>query len=133
MAQTTLTLYAGDQLYRPVDLFFVVPPFLTIEWHSYVTRLAGTFIGLIVGLLVWYIGGCHYRFLSLRSNAIHSGNAHSNGSAYGTAASFGVFLVPLMFIRLFAPQQYLQGVILLEVCHCLLFIKSLNPKSLNPN
>jgi len=79
MAQTTLTIYAGDQLY------------------NYVIRLTGTFIGLIIGLLVWYIG-----------------NAHSNGNAYGTAASFGVFLVPLMFIRLFAPQQYLQGVILME-------------------
>jgi len=65
--------------------------------------------------------------LSLRSNAIHLGNAHSNGNAYGTAASFGVFLVPLMFIRLFAPQQYLQGVILMEVCRCLLFVKYLNP------
>ena len=65
-------------------------------------------------------------YLSLRSNAIKLGNAHSNGNAYGTAASFGVFLVPLMFIRLFAPQQYLQGIILMEVCHCLSFVKYLN-------
>jgi len=65
--------------------------------YNYVIRLTGTFIGLIIGLLVWYIG-----------------NADSNGNAYGTAASFGVFLVPLMFIRLFAPQQYLQGIILME-------------------
>ncbi|KAI0292715.1 hypothetical protein BC826DRAFT_1092011 [Russula brevipes] len=78
MAQTTLLIYAGDQLY------------------NYVIRLTGTFIGLIVGLLVWYIG-----------------NAHSRGNAYGSAASVGVFIVPIMFIRLFAPQQYLQGVILM--------------------
>ncbi|KAI0266395.1 hypothetical protein BC834DRAFT_969434 [Gloeopeniophorella convolvens] len=78
MAQTTLTIYAGDQLY------------------NYVIRLAGTFIGLVFGLLVWYVG-----------------NAHAHGNAYGTAASVAVFLVPLMFLRLYAPQQYLQGTILL--------------------
>jgi hypothetical protein len=27
-----------------------------MKWNSYVIRLTGTFIGLIVGLLVWYIG-----------------------------------------------------------------------------
>ncbi|KAI0002456.1 hypothetical protein BJV74DRAFT_815934 [Russula compacta] len=78
MAQTTLMIYAGDQLY------------------NYFIRLTGTFFGLILGLLVWYIG-----------------NADARGNAYGTAASVGVSLVPLMFIRLFAPQQYLQGVILM--------------------
>jgi hypothetical protein len=78
MAQTTLTIYAGDQLY------------------NYFLRLIGTFIGLIIGLLVWYIG-----------------NAHTRGNVYGTAASVGVFLVPLMFARLFAPPQYLRGVILM--------------------
>lgn len=65
MAQTTLTMFAGDQLYKSVDFFFSFPPFLTIEWHSYVLRLTGTFIGLIVGLLAWYIGGSHYHFLTL--------------------------------------------------------------------
>ncbi|KAI0300497.1 hypothetical protein B0F90DRAFT_1723438 [Multifurca ochricompacta] len=78
MAQTTLTIYAGDQLY------------------NYFIRLTGTFIGLIVGLLIWYVG-----------------NANSRGSVYGIAASVAVFLVPLMFCRLFAPQQYLQGTILM--------------------
>ncbi|KAI9512000.1 hypothetical protein F5148DRAFT_157072 [Russula earlei] len=78
MAQTTLTIYAGDQLY------------------NYFIRLIGTFFGLIIGLLVWY-----------------TGNAHGRGNPYGAAASVAVFLVPLMFIRLFAPQQYLQGNILM--------------------
>lgn len=78
MAQTTLTIYAGDQLY------------------NYFIRLIGTFVGLILGVLVWYIG-----------------NAHGRGNAYGTAAGVGVFLVPLMFIRLFAPPQYLPGILLM--------------------
>jgi len=78
MAQTTLTIFAGDQLY------------------NYFVRLIGTFVGLILGVLVWFIG-----------------NANGRGNAYGTAASLGVFLVPLMFIRLFTPVQYLGGVILM--------------------
>ncbi|KAI9465778.1 hypothetical protein BJY52DRAFT_1376562 [Lactarius psammicola] len=79
MAQTTLTIYAGDQLY------------------NYITRLTGTFIGLIVGF----------------ADLIRPGNANSRGNVYGVGASVAVFLVPLMFIRLFAPQQYLQGIILM--------------------
>ncbi|KAH9042560.1 hypothetical protein EDB85DRAFT_1915639 [Lactarius pseudohatsudake] len=78
MAQTTLTIYAGDQLY------------------NYFIRLTGTFIGLLVGLLAWYIG-----------------NANSRGNVYGVGASVAVFIFPLMFLRLFAPQQYLQGIILM--------------------
>ncbi|KAI9441300.1 hypothetical protein H4582DRAFT_1367483 [Lactarius indigo] len=78
MAQTTLTIYAGDQLY------------------NYFIRLTGTFIGLVVGLLAWYIG-----------------NANSRGNVYGVGASVAVFIFPLMFFRLFAPQQYLQGIILM--------------------
>lgn len=78
MAQTTLTIYAGDQLY------------------NYFIRLTGTLIGLVVGLLVWYVG-----------------NANSRGNVYGVGASVAVFLVPLMFFRLFAPQQYLPGTILM--------------------
>jgi hypothetical protein len=80
MAQTTLTIYAGDQLY------------------NYFIRLTGTFVGLIFGLLAWYIG-----------------NANSRGNVYGTGASVAVFVVPLMFARLFAPQQYGPGIILMAV------------------
>lgn len=78
MAQTTLNIYAGDQLF------------------NYVVRLGGTFIGLVIGLVVWYLG-----------------NAKSNGNPYGLAASVGVFLIPLLFMRLFSPAQYTSGVILM--------------------
>ncbi|KAI0297584.1 hypothetical protein B0F90DRAFT_1819180 [Multifurca ochricompacta] len=77
MAQTTLTVYAGDQLYH------------------YMIRLAGTFLGLVTALLIWY-----------------TGNGSGNGSPYGLAASYAVFLLPVTFIRLFAPPKYLQGVML---------------------
>lgn len=77
MAQTILTVYAGDQLY------------------NYVIRLVGTLLGLITALLIWYIG-----------------NGSGNGSPYGLAASYAVFSVPVVFIRLFAPAKYMQGLIL---------------------
>ncbi|KAH9067948.1 hypothetical protein EDB87DRAFT_1700654 [Lactarius vividus] len=77
MAQTILTVYAGDQVY------------------NYVVRLLCTFLGLLTALLIWYIG-----------------NGSGNGSPYGLAASYAVLSVPVMFIRLFAPAKYLQGVIL---------------------
>lgn len=63
MAQTTLTIYAGDQLYKSVD-FSSSFLFLIIICNSYFLRLIGTFIGLIIGLLVWYIGECQYRISS---------------------------------------------------------------------
>ncbi|KAI0946571.1 hypothetical protein AcW1_010001 [Taiwanofungus camphoratus] len=78
MAQTTLNIYVSDQIW------------------NYVTRLIGTFIGLIIGLLCWYIG-----------------SAKSIGSPYGMAASVGVFLIPNLFLRLFAPLQYLPAVMMI--------------------
>lgn len=49
---------------------------------------------------------------------ITAGNAKSNGNAYGSAASMAVFLVPLVFSRLYAPVQYLPGVIIMNVRPC---------------
>ncbi|KAI9512001.1 hypothetical protein F5148DRAFT_1280228 [Russula earlei] len=77
MAQTILSVYAGDQIY------------------NYVIRIGGTFVGLIVALLIWYIG-----------------NGRGDGNPYGLAASYAVIILPVMFVRLFAPPKYLTGVIL---------------------
>ena len=51
----------------------------------------------------------------LSADLIRSGNANSRGNVYGVGASVAVFLVPLMFIRLFAPQQYVPGIVLMAV------------------
>ncbi|KAM5537128.1 hypothetical protein V8D89_009274 [Ganoderma adspersum] len=75
MAQTTLNIYASDQIF------------------NYVMRLAGTFLGALVGMVCWYIGA-----------------GHGNGNPYGLAAINGVILVPFVFIRIFAPPQYLSAV-----------------------
>ncbi|KAJ6556814.1 hypothetical protein DFH09DRAFT_987191 [Mycena vulgaris] len=74
MAQTTINIYASDQIF------------------NYVTRLAGTFVGLGFGLVAWY-----------------AGNGTSNGNPYGAAAAFGVCVFPLIFLRVFAPERFLAG------------------------
>lgn len=63
MAQTTLTIFAGDQLYKYVVLPLILSSVI-MNWNSYFARLTGTFVGLILGLLVWYIGECLYRVSS---------------------------------------------------------------------
>jgi hypothetical protein len=40
------------------------------------------------------------------------GNGRGNGNPYGAAASVGVLLIPIIFVRIFSPAQYLAGVIL---------------------
>ncbi|KAI0254490.1 hypothetical protein BJV78DRAFT_1338541 [Lactifluus subvellereus] len=65
------------------------------QLYNYLIRIVATFLGLITALLIWYIG-----------------NGNGNGSPYGLAASYGVLTIPVMFVRLFAPAKYLQGVIL---------------------
>ncbi|PCH37055.1 hypothetical protein WOLCODRAFT_140699 [Wolfiporia cocos MD-104 SS10] len=84
MAQTTLNIYAADQIW------------------NYMLRLLGTFIGALYGLVCWYIG-----------------SARGNGNPYGLAACVGVFLVPVMFARLFAPMQVLPGVLMVATTFAL--------------
>ncbi|THH07358.1 hypothetical protein EW145_g3442 [Phellinidium pouzarii] len=66
MAQTTLNLFASDQIY------------------SMAMRFIGTFCG----------------------------SGHGNGNPYGVAAAIAVFLVPIVFVRIYAPPILLQGVIM---------------------
>ncbi|KAI0299989.1 hypothetical protein B0F90DRAFT_1668483 [Multifurca ochricompacta] len=61
--------------------------------YQYVIRITGTFLGLITTLLIWY-----------------TGNGSGNGTPYGLAVSYAVFFVPIMFVRLFAPVKYAQGI-----------------------
>ncbi|KAJ7859304.1 hypothetical protein B0H14DRAFT_3135188 [Mycena olivaceomarginata] len=53
---------------------------------NYFTRLLGTLVGLAIGLLAWY-----------------AGNGKGNGNPYGSAVAVGVCIIPLLFIRIFAP------------------------------
>jgi len=112
MAQTILTVYSGDQIFK------LVTPGLCVRcpclnWHSFVIRIGGTLLGLIMAILIWYIGR---HSTPIRRVLFYSpsgaGNGSGNGSPYGLAASYAVLIVPVMFVRLFAPPQLLPGAIL---------------------
>ena len=85
--------------------------------HSYVARIGGTFLCAIIGMLCWYIGGCQHLSIPLllkyhSTDVRHAGSGHGTGNPYGLAASAAVFLLPIIFARLYAPPQYLVGVLM---------------------
>ncbi|EMD30532.1 hypothetical protein CERSUDRAFT_61076, partial [Gelatoporia subvermispora B] len=69
--------------------------YVSDQIFNYALRLLGTFVGALVGMVCWYIG-----------------SGHGDGSPYGMGASVAVFLLPLIFCRIFSPPQYLQGVVM---------------------
>jgi hypothetical protein len=112
MAQTILTVYAGDQMFKSVAPgLCVLHPYL--HWHSFVIRIGGTLLGTVMAILIWYIGidsALIRRVLCYLPTG--PGNGGGKGSPYGLAASYAVFIIPVMFVRLFAPPQLLPGAIL---------------------
>ena len=69
MAQTGLGVFAGEQIV------------------NFLARMAGTLIGLVLGMLAWYMG-----------------SGHGRGNAYGTVAATLVVTAPFLFARIVAPQ-----------------------------
>ncbi len=55
MAQTILTVYAGDQIFKLVASGIFVPRSY-LRCNSFVIRIGGTLLGLIMAILIWYIG-----------------------------------------------------------------------------
>ncbi|KAG6910622.1 hypothetical protein DXG01_009131 [Tephrocybe rancida] len=74
MAQTGLAVYAGDQIAG----FFV--------------RIAGTILGLLVGMAVWYIGA----------------GGLGPGNPYGVVIATTAFAAPFLLGRLAAPSQQMM-------------------------
>lgn len=70
-------------------------PYLADFTYAFVTRVAGTLLGGILGMLGWYIG-----------------SGHGPGNPYGLAAVMAVASVMLMWLRLYAPPQMLQAAIM---------------------
>jgi hypothetical protein len=78
-----------------------------------VIRIGGTLLGLITAILIWYIGSVSALIRRVWSYSPGgAGNGGGNGSPYGLAASYAVLIVPVIFVRLFAPPQLLPGAIL---------------------
>ncbi len=112
MAQTILTVYAGDQIFKLVASGIFVPRSY-LRCNSFVIRIGGTLLGLIMAILIWYIGR-HADLICrvLCYSPSDPGNGGGNGNPYGLAASYAVLIAPVLFVRLFAPPQFLPGVIL---------------------
>ncbi|EJU01649.1 hypothetical protein DACRYDRAFT_116734 [Dacryopinax primogenitus] len=70
MAQTGLGVYAGEQI------------------ASFIIRLSGTILGLLLGMVAWYIGA-----------------ARGDGNPYGIVIMTSAIIAPLIFIRVTGPPQ----------------------------
>ncbi|KAM0749035.1 hypothetical protein T439DRAFT_327526 [Meredithblackwellia eburnea MCA 4105] len=73
MGQTGLAVWAGDQISATVQ------------------KAIGTAVGLVYGMLCWYIG-----------------SGRGNGNRIGLGAAFYVLMIPVLALRLFGPPQYMQ-------------------------
>lgn len=69
MAQTGLGVFAGEQI------------------AGFIARMAGTLIGLVFGMLAWYMG-----------------SGHGTGNPYGVVAATLFVVAPWLFARVVAPQ-----------------------------
>ncbi|KAJ7784920.1 hypothetical protein DFH07DRAFT_763532 [Mycena maculata] len=110
MAQTTINIYAADQIFKYTPSISTLSSTLVglaIGLVAcYVTRLAGTLVGLAIGLVAWRR---HQQRKSVRFCC-------------------GAWRVrPIVFLRVFAPERYFAGNVLccatfaLVVCPWLLF------------
>jgi hypothetical protein len=81
MAQTGLALSSGELIF------------------SLVTRLIGTLVGLVLGMLYWYMS---------------CGNAE-RGNVYGLGAVTAIGFLPLVWLRLYAPPYLLMFTIMMCV------------------
>ncbi|KAF9527115.1 hypothetical protein CPB83DRAFT_856773 [Crepidotus variabilis] len=70
MGQLGLAIYAGDQIL------------------NFLVRIIGTIIGLLLGMVVWYIGA-----------------GRGPGNAYGIVIASTFFLAPFLFLRISLPPQ----------------------------
>ncbi|GHJ86374.1 hypothetical protein NliqN6_2776 [Naganishia liquefaciens] len=80
MAQTGLGVFAGEQIV------------------NFLARMAGTLIGLVLGMLAWYMG-----------------SGHGRGNAYGTVAATLVVTAPFLFARIVAPQPVMALPLMIAV------------------
>lgn len=69
MSQTGLGVFAGEQI------------------AGFVARMGGTLIGLVLGMVAWYMG-----------------SGHGRGNPYGVVAATVFMAAPWIFLRLCAPQ-----------------------------
>lgn len=100
-----LAVYSGDQILSTIQ------------------RLIGTALGLVYGMLIFYIGSESFSGEEERggekkereTDVLAKKAGNGGGNRIGLGAAFYCFFTPLLAIRLFAPPATLQGTLLLAV------------------
>ncbi|KAG8773968.1 hypothetical protein FRC12_002211 [Ceratobasidium sp. 428] len=87
--------YNEKGLWALIMAQFGLNMYMSDQIGQFVARILGTVVGGVVGMLIWYIG-----------------SGHGTGNPYGLAAAFGVFLIPLLFARLFWTQRMIESIML---------------------
>ncbi|KAJ1304398.1 hypothetical protein OPQ81_005547 [Rhizoctonia solani] len=87
--------YNEKGLWALIMAQFGLSMYMSDQIGQFVARILGTVGGGVIGMLIWYIG-----------------NGHGLGNPYGIAAAIGVFLIPMLFVRLFWTQRMVESIML---------------------
>ncbi|KAG8732844.1 hypothetical protein FRC10_000576 [Ceratobasidium sp. 414] len=87
--------YNEKGLWALIMAQFGLNMYMSDQIGQFVARIMGTVGGGVIGMVIWYIG-----------------SGHGTGNPFGLAAAFGVFLVPLLFARLFWTQRVVESIML---------------------
>lgn len=127
MAQTTLNIYASDQIFKCVDFMLRWAGIELTLWPIQLCHPSSWYIHRRYhwnGLLVhWYVTSLYaLESYGLTAYLPDVGAGNGNGNPYGLAAIVGVILFFFVFLRLFAPPQYLTATLMagVRVHHVLL-------------
>ncbi|CAE6431790.1 unnamed protein product [Rhizoctonia solani] len=87
--------YNEKGLWALIMAQFGLSMYMSDQIGQFVARILGTVGGGVLGMLIWYIG-----------------SGHGLGNPYGIAAAFGVFIIPMLFARLFWTQRIIESIML---------------------
>ncbi|KAF8756858.1 putative ER transporter, 6TM, N-terminal [Rhizoctonia solani] len=85
--------YNEKGLWALIMAQFGLSMYMSDQIGQFVARILGTVGGGVIGMLIWYIG-----------------SGHGLGNPYGIAAAFGVFIIPMLFARLFWTQRVVESI-----------------------
>ncbi|KAI5116968.1 hypothetical protein M0805_002170 [Coniferiporia weirii] len=80
--------YAEKGVWALIMAQTVLNVYASDQLYNLVNRLLGALAGMVAGLLIWYVG-----------------NGNGKGNPYGMAASAGVFLIPIVYLRINTPPS----------------------------
>ncbi|KAJ7763951.1 hypothetical protein DFH07DRAFT_1016934 [Mycena maculata] len=111
MAQTTINIYAADQIFNYVTRLAGTLVGLAIGLVAYyVTRLAGTLVGLAIGLVACYVTRLAGTLVGLAIGLVAWRRHQQRKSVRFCCGAWRVR--PIVFLRVFAPERYFAGNVL---------------------